>query len=88
MRGSLLGIGTDIAGSIRIPALCCGAYGFKPTVGRIPSAGQAQSTRNGNPGFPACIGPLATSLRSTQLLMRSVLAAQAWDWDPVIFPVV
>jgi Asp-tRNA(Asn)/Glu-tRNA(Gln) amidotransferase A subunit family amidase len=34
MRGSVLGIGTDIGGSIRIPAYCCGVYGFKPLVFR------------------------------------------------------
>ncbi|KAJ9143676.1 Fatty-acid amide hydrolase [Pleurostoma richardsiae] len=39
-RGSPLGVGTDIAGSIRIPALCCGTYGFKPTASRIPYGGQ------------------------------------------------
>jgi Asp-tRNA(Asn)/Glu-tRNA(Gln) amidotransferase A subunit family amidase len=33
MRGSILGIGTDIGGSIRIPALCNGTYGFKPRYG-------------------------------------------------------
>ncbi|KAL4874631.1 amidase signature domain-containing protein [Aspergillus karnatakaensis] len=87
MRGSLLGIGTDIAGSIRIPALCCGTYGFKPSIGRIPSAGQAQTSRAGSPGFPACTGPLATSLRSTQLLMQTVLAAQPWNRDPGVIPV-
>lgn len=29
-QGSLVGIGSDLAGSIRIPAMLCGIYGFKP----------------------------------------------------------
>lgn len=47
MRGSVLGVGTDIAGSIRIPALCCGTFGFKPTIDRIPFGGQANPVRDG-----------------------------------------
>ncbi|KAL4863796.1 hypothetical protein BDV12DRAFT_177020 [Aspergillus spectabilis] len=87
MRGSILGIGTDIAGSIRIPALCCGTFGFKPTVGRVPYAGQASGGRKGNPGIQPSAGPLATSVRDLQFLMQTVLAAQPWDRDSAVLPV-
>ncbi len=33
--GALFGIGTDVAGSIRIPSSFCGIYGHKPTRGKI-----------------------------------------------------
>ena len=36
LRCSAIGIGTDIGGSIRIPALMCGVYGFRPTALRMP----------------------------------------------------
>ena len=35
-RASLIGIGSDIGGSIRIPAGVCGTYGLCPTLGRQP----------------------------------------------------
>ena len=30
-HGSPLGLGSDIGGSIRLPAAWCGCYGFKPS---------------------------------------------------------
>ncbi len=36
-----LEIGSDIGGSIRNPAHCCGVYGHKPTYGLVPMAGHA-----------------------------------------------
>src|SRR5262249_56547234 len=34
-------LGTDCAGSVRIPASFCGLYGMRPTHGRVPLAGAA-----------------------------------------------
>ena len=34
-----LALGTDTMGSVRIPAGCCGVYGYKPSPGRVPLHG-------------------------------------------------
>ncbi|OMP84979.1 Acetamidase [Diplodia seriata] len=82
MRGSLLGVATDVAGSIRIPALCNGVYGFKPTANRLPFGGNAAPGRLGSPSpIVPLAGPLATSLRDCELLVRSVVGAEPWLMD-------
>ncbi|KAJ5805347.1 Amidase [Penicillium riverlandense] len=86
MRGSVLGIGTDIAGSIRIPAICNGIFALRPSADRIPYGGQTSSARGGLAGIKACAGPLATSVRDLELLMRVVANADPWQADSsVIF---
>ena len=81
MRGSILGVGTDIGGSVRIPALCCGTYGFKPSSFRIPLGGVTSPGRPGSPGFPAVAGPLATSFEDLEFFARNVVDAKPWDKD-------
>ncbi|RAH47204.1 general amidase GmdB [Aspergillus brunneoviolaceus CBS 621.78] len=81
LRGSILGVGTDIAGSIRIPALCCGVYGFKPTTARIPFAGQASGAMEGLPGIMPSAGPLAQSFEDLELFMSTILDASPWRYD-------
>lgn len=73
-RGSPLGIGTDIAGSIRIPSLCCGIYGFKPTSGRIPFGGQQSPVPEGFSPIPPAAGPMANSFAALQLLCEAVVS--------------
>jgi len=82
MRGSILGVGTDIAGSIRIPALCCGTYGFKPSYNRVPYGGQAAPVRDGTPAdITPVAGPLAHTARDLRLFLETVLQAKPWEYD-------
>jgi amidase len=66
------GIGSDLAGSIRIPAHFCGIVGLKPTVGRVP--GEMQFPPSTGPySLGATIGPMARRVSDLQL-MFNVLA--------------
>lgn len=82
MKGSVLGVATDIAGSNRIPALCCGGSSIKPTASRVPFVGGVPPGRLGSPGqiVPA-IGPCGRSVRDYELFLRTVIAAQPWRYD-------
>lgn len=86
MRGSILGIGTDVGGSIRIPAMCNGLYGIKPSAQRVPYIGQENGTEKGSSkiGLPASAGPIASSLRDCELLLKVVADAKPWEQDPTV----
>ena len=85
MRGSVLGLATDIAGSNRIPALCCGISSFKPSASRVPFAGGVPPGRLGGPGqILPVIGPCGRSVRDYELLLRTVISAQPWRLDPMV----
>ncbi|KAG4419432.1 hypothetical protein IFR04_007389 [Cadophora malorum] len=80
LSGSVLGVGTDIAGSIRIPSAANGIYGFKPSSQIIPYAGQQSPVAPGTVGITPSAGPMATSMRSCQYFIKTIVAA-----DPTIF---
>ncbi len=77
-----LSLGTDIAGSVRIPAAFCGVAGHKPSLGRVPRF---------IPGAPLnlldttwVIGPLARTVRDAALMLQ-VLAGPD-ERDPFALP--
>ncbi|CAK7238286.1 hypothetical protein SEUCBS140593_010512 [Sporothrix eucalyptigena] len=82
-RGSPLGVGSDIAGSIRIPSFCCGIYGFKPTVDRVPFSGQTSSPAPEMhlAGIKPAAGPMANSVDDLVLFMKTVLGKRPWKYD-------
>ncbi|RGP69382.1 hypothetical protein FLONG3_7778 [Fusarium longipes] len=82
-RGSLLGVGSDIAGSIRIPSLCCGIYGFKPTADRVPFSGQSEYPfpRIHLPGVTPVAGPMANSVQDLELFMKVTMEQRPWNYD-------
>lgn len=81
-RGSIFGVGTDIAGSIRIPSACCGTYGFKPSANRVPYLKQTDLIEPLHIGIEACAGPLANTFEDLKFFFQNVLDAQPWQFDP------
>ncbi|KAF7184801.1 hypothetical protein CNMCM7691_006604 [Aspergillus felis] len=75
MRGSMVGFGTDIGGSIRVPAMCTGVYGFKPSVGRVPFGGQesGQIPGKGRMALQAVAGPIARSVADLGAVMAEIV---------------
>jgi len=85
-HGSPLGIGTDIGGSIRLPAACTGLYGFKASVGRIPHAGLLGS-HDGMDAIVGVLGPLARSARDLSLFCKVMLEYKPWLVEPPLLEI-
>jgi len=83
LKGSPGGFGTDIGGSIRIPAAFNGLYGIRPTSCRLPYEGMANSM-DGQNSILSVVGPLATTARSLKLLVKAILSQEPWLHDPLV----
>ncbi len=66
-----LELGTDIGGSIRVPAHYCGVFGHKPTWGICPNFGDPATSRTAMNDI-AALGPLARSAGDLRLVLDAV----------------
>ena len=69
-----LAVGTDGAGSVRIPAAFCGNVGLKPSFGRVPAYPLSPF------GSVAHLGPHTMSVRDAALMMNVLKKPDARDW--------
>ncbi|PHH61177.1 hypothetical protein CDD81_700 [Ophiocordyceps australis] len=84
--GSPLGVGTDIGGSIRVPAACTGIFGLRPSFGRFPT----RNCRSGMPGqetVRSVNGPLARSLSDIELFSKCIIGQKPWLHDTRCLPI-
>ncbi|KJK93078.1 Acetamidase [Metarhizium anisopliae BRIP 53284] len=84
-RGSVIGVGTDIGGSIRTPAAFNFLYGLRPSHGRLPYARMANSMEGQETIHSVC-GPLAHSVGDLRLFTTAVLEQQPWNFDSKVVP--
>ncbi len=65
-----LHIGTDIGGSVRLPAAWCGVFGFKPSLGRVPI----------DPPYTGrAAGPITRTVQDAALMMQVLSAPDVRD---------
>ncbi|KAK0384694.1 hypothetical protein NLU13_7172 [Sarocladium strictum] len=86
LKGSPLGVGSDIGGSLRIPAACSGIFTIRPSFGRFPG----RDCRSGMPGQEAVQsvnGPLARTLSDVIIYSQVVINSQPWLRDPKCLPI-
>ncbi|KAF7352305.1 Amidase domain-containing protein [Mycena venus] len=83
LKGSPLGVGSDIGGSIRIPSAFCGVYGFRPSYNRIPYAGCVNSLE-GEDSVLSVLGPLSNTLDGIKTFYKAVLSKEPWLKDPMV----
>ncbi len=69
-----IGVGTDGAGSVRIPAAFCGNFGLKPSFGRVPAYPLSPF------GSVAHLGPHTMSVMDAALMMNVMKRPDARDW--------
>ena len=69
-----LSVGTDGAGSVRIPAAFCGNFGLKPSFGRVPAFPLSPF------GTVSHLGPHTMSVADAALMMNVLKQPDARDW--------
>jgi fatty acid amide hydrolase len=82
---SMLGIGTDLGGSIRSPAAYCGIVGFKPTPDRLANRG-LNPTLPGQELVRGQVGPMARTVADCRLLFDGLVAVEQHHHDPRVPP--
>ena len=68
-----LAVGTDLAGSLRIPAAFCGISSLRPSPGRVPSGGISPPAMQTGPEFESSlqVGPMAKDISGLEAFLEA-----------------
>jgi fatty acid amide hydrolase 2 len=80
--GSVFGVASDIAGSIRIPAFFCGAFGHKPSPDVVSNEGLYPPAPDGESAKMLQTGPLARRAEDLMPLLRAMATRGTPLGDP------
>lgn len=83
--GGRIGIGSDVAGSVRAPAHFSGIYSLRCSTGRWPKAGFATSMP-GQEGVPSVYSPMTRTLNDLTYFTRSLVSMKPWTYDHSVHP--
>lgn len=83
--GSRIGIGSDVAGSVRAPAHYSGCYSIRCSTGRWPKAG-VNTSMPGQEGIPSVFSPMARTLKDLSYFTRSFIQMEPWKYDHSVHP--
>lgn len=83
--GSRIGIGSDVAGSVRAPAHFSGCYSLRCSTGRWPKGG-AETSMLGQEGIPAVFSPMARTMGDLSYFTRALIGMKPWKYDHSVHP--
>ncbi|KAL7906205.1 amidase [Trichoderma velutinum] len=83
--GGRIGIGSDVAGSVRCPAHYSGVYSLKCSTGRWMKLG-ASTSMPGQDGIPSVYSPMARTLDDLTYFTQSVIWMKPWTYDYSVQP--
>ena len=84
--GGRIGIGSDVAGSVRVPAHFSGIYSLRCSTGRWPKMGM-NTSMPGQEGIPSVFSPMTRTLEDLVYFSKSILSMKPWEYDHTVHPI-
>ncbi|MCJ1474164.1 hypothetical protein MMC13_002822 [Lambiella insularis] len=84
--GGRIGIGSDVARSVRAPAHFSGIYALRCSTGRWPKAG-INTNMPGQEGIPSVYSPMARTLGDLSYFSKSLISMKPWRYDHSVHPI-
>ncbi|KIX08056.1 uncharacterized protein Z518_02711 [Rhinocladiella mackenziei CBS 650.93] len=86
LNGSRIGIGSDVAGSVRAPAAWSGIHSLRCSTGRWPKMGM-NTSMPGQEGVPSVFSPMARTLDDLTYFTKAFIQMKPWEVDYTVHPI-